>query len=413
VLYLPHRDLYPRIGTPGSNPDHKHDFHPEDIVAHMRAIGGWDLLVNETRDQRTEYSFLQVFRKREDAEQVMAYRHQPEGPRACVVRYGGFGDQIQASNILPELKRQGYHVTFNTTPAGQEILRLDPHIDEWIIQDRDQVPNHELWEYWSAWEGRFDRYINLSSSVEDTLLPKPGTPAHMWPHALRHKTLNVNYLERTADIADLPYKSEAKFYPSKEEEARAFALLGADDRQHRAFNIMWCLSGSSPHKFYPWQDVVIEQILAEMPEARLILSGDMACKILEAGWEKNDRILCTSGEMGIRDTLTLAQYVDVVVGPETGVLNAVGFNAMVHKLVLLSHSSAENLSKHWENATALFSKNTPCYPCHQLHITMRYCMQHAASGAAMCQVDIQPHDVYADLQWQYALWSTRKAGVLA
>ena len=35
VLYLPHRDLYPRIGQPGSNPDHRWDFCNEDIIAAM------------------------------------------------------------------------------------------------------------------------------------------------------------------------------------------------------------------------------------------------------------------------------------------------------------------------------------------------------------------------------------------
>lgn len=63
VLYLPHRDLYPRIGTYGSNPDHKHDFCNEDIIAAMEQIGSWDLKVNEMRSGGTEYSFLQVFQK--------------------------------------------------------------------------------------------------------------------------------------------------------------------------------------------------------------------------------------------------------------------------------------------------------------------------------------------------------------
>lgn len=64
VLYLPHRDLYPRIGTAGSNPDHKHDFSQRDIERAMDGIeGGWDLLVNEFRDKGNEYSFFQVFKK--------------------------------------------------------------------------------------------------------------------------------------------------------------------------------------------------------------------------------------------------------------------------------------------------------------------------------------------------------------
>lgn len=412
-LYLPHCGLYPRIGTPGANPDHKHDFHPDDIEALMRRVGGWDLLVNEVRDAGTEYSFLQIYRKREDGQHVLAWKHPPAAPTCCVVRYGGFGDQIQAANVLPELKRQGYHITFMTTPKGQDILRHDPHIDAWLLQDPDQVPNQELWEFWSVWARKFDKWVNLSSSVEDTLLARPGNPNHAWPHEVRNKYLNRNYLEFTAELAGVPYKSEARFYPSEDEQRRAVALMRADDPSAQAFNLLWVLSGSSPHKFYPGQDVVIERVLREIPEARLILTGDIACKILEAGWEEHPRILCTSGEMAIRDTLTVAQLADVVIGPETGVLNAVGFDAAVHKICLLSHSSAENLTKHWANATAVHARNTPCYPCHQLHTGMRYCREDAASGAAQCQVDIHPDEVFSAIRWQYALWTTRKAGIAA
>jgi len=62
-LYLPHRDLYPNIGTEGANPDHKHDFVPEDITTSMQEIGSWDLLVNEVRSEGSEYSFLLVLQK--------------------------------------------------------------------------------------------------------------------------------------------------------------------------------------------------------------------------------------------------------------------------------------------------------------------------------------------------------------
>lgn len=36
-LYLPHKKFYPNIGEEGSNPDHKHDFLPDDITAAMTA----------------------------------------------------------------------------------------------------------------------------------------------------------------------------------------------------------------------------------------------------------------------------------------------------------------------------------------------------------------------------------------
>ena len=410
VLYLPHRDLYPNVGQPGANPDHKHDFVEKDIAQAMAAVAaacgvGWDLLVSEKRDAGNEYSFLQVYRKRTDAECVNTFRNSRPPKTACVVRYGGFGDQIQAANILPELKRQGYHVTFMTTPRGQEILRHDPHIDAWFIQDNDQVPNGELGPFWKAQARRFDKFINLSESVEGTLLAMPGRIAFNWPDAMRRKALGRNYLEFTADIAGLPYRSEAKFYPSGEEREWALDFV-AQGRAHAfdpTFNVLWALSGSSVHKFTPHQDTILMRMLVSMPEVRIVFTGDEACQILECGWEKEARIRRMSAKLSIRQTLALAQQVDLVVGPETGVLNAVAFEDNA-KLVFLSHSSAENLTKHWVNTTAIEPKNTPCYPCHKLHYGRGDCPIHEPTGSAICQWNTDPDEAYLAALKVYEGW---------
>jgi ADP-heptose:LPS heptosyltransferase/SAM-dependent methyltransferase len=425
VLYLPHRDLYPNIGQPGANIDHKHDFLPEDIELAMAGVAaeaagrrksGWDLLVNEVRAERNEYSFLQVYRKTsEDFSLVRSCQWPQPEKTACISRFGGFGDMIQAANLLPELKRQGYHITFNTTPKGQDILRHDPHIDAWLIQDDDQVPNHELPLFWSALARRYTKFIQLSESIEGTLLAMPGRANHMWPHAVRAAELNRNYLEWTSQLAELPYQSEAKFYPSTHEMAQAAGYLGGI-RAARApkelmigqatppvFTVMWVLSGSSMHKFYPWMDTVMARVLLEMPEAVIILNGDEACAILECGWELEPRVYRESGKMGIRAALTLAQMVKCVVGPETGVLNAVAFEDNA-KVVFLSHSTHENLTKHWRNTVALEPWGQHCYPCHRLHYGKAFCDEHQETGAAMCQVKITPDRVYEAIKAAYTAW---------
>lgn len=391
VLYLPHKDFYPRIGAPGANPDHKHDFEPRDIIDAMRDVdGGWDLVRREERNDRNEYSFLLVFEKLATPGQThswMSYRFSAERKTACVVRYGGFGDMLQAANILPALKRQGYHVTVMTTPKGQDVLREDPHIDDWFIQDPDQVPNHELSGFWAVVSRRFDHFVNLCESVEGTLIAMPGRANHGWPHEVRHRRLNDNYLEFTSELADVPYASESHFYPTWEERTEAKERLGT------GLNIVWALAGSSCHKFYPGQDNVIAATLLARPDCRIFLVGDDACRILEAGWENEERVVCLSGEMNIRQTLALAKAADVVIGCETGVLNAVAFEEN-RKVVLLSHSSVENLTKHWTNTASLAPANLPCYPCHRLHYTREFCVEDAESGAALCQRLIDPNDVF-------------------
>jgi ADP-heptose:LPS heptosyltransferase/predicted SAM-dependent methyltransferase len=408
VLYLPHRDLYPNVGTPGANPDHKHDFEPVDITTAMAEIArsskrGWDLLEKEVRDGGREYSFLLVLRKRDDGEcHVTPFmeRLQATQKRACVVRYGGFGDMLQAANVLPALKREGFHVTLMTTPKGQDILRHDPHVDAWFIQDENQVPNHELASFWMAQATRFDRFINLSESVEGTLLPIPGRANFFWPDAIRRRELNKNYLEWTADLAGVPYASEAQFYPSRAEEYKA-----AERLEKGKFNIVFALAGSSVHKFWPHMDALIARVLLELPEARFYLVGDHACKILECGWEAEPRVHCLSGELSIRETLTLAKAADAVIGPETGVLNAVAFEPM-QKIILLSHSSHENLTKHWANTVSLSATpdpSVPCglLPCHRLHYSSEHCPQNAETGAARCQQAIGPERAFEPLRRAY------------
>ncbi len=415
VLYLPHAELYPRMGEPGSNPDHKHDFLPSNIIGHMETVGGWDLLVDETRAEGAEYSFLQVYRKRADGVRTVGVHNQrPEGKTACVVRYGGFGDMLQAANILPELKRQGYHVTVMTTPKGQEILKADPHVDAFFIQDDNQVPNEQLPEFWAAQAKHFDKFVQLSESVEGTLLAMPGRANHQWPHAVRDREMNKNYLEWTAELAELPYLSEAKFYPTDREKQLCSQYLGQVKRKGMeqlpalwatppAFTVLWALAGSSFHKTYPHQDIVIGQILAGWPDARIILTGDVACKVLEQGWEDHPRVQCASGELGIRETLTLAQMADCVIGPETGVLNAVAFEPMA-KVVFLSHSSKRNLSMHWVNTWSLTPANTSCYPCHRLHLSSEHCRIDEDTFTAACQVDIKPGFVMQAVERAYKEW---------
>jgi len=339
----------------------------------------------------------------------MIHRHswmepKPAEKTACVVRYaGGIGDMIQASGILPELKRQGYWVVMMTTPRGQELLREDPHIDDWVIQDNDEVPNHMLSDYWAVWEKKYDRFINLCESVEGTLLAIPGRSAHKWPDNLRRTMLNRNYGEFVAAIADLPYRSDAKFYPTKDEQLEAERYVHNLRRGKPVFSVLWALAGSSLHKAYPHMDDVIANVLAAMPHSAVVFVGDELCQILEAGWEDNARVHRRSGKTTIRQDLALAQRVACVVGPETGVLNSVAFEP-VAKVVMLSHSSVENFTKHWTNTTAMVPNETPCFPCHRLHYGWDHCHEDPATGTALCQVNISPRMVFDTIAQAYGRW---------
>jgi len=389
-LYLPHKDFYPNIGTEGSNPDHKHDFMPGDIVDAMREVGGWDLLRDESRNQDREYSFFQVYKKRTDGKHLYSHSKEKPAKTAAVVRYGAFGDLIQASSILPGLKDQGFHVTFYTTPKGLEVVKNDPNIDAFYIQDTDQVPNGDpLTAFWANESRKYDRWINLSESVEGTLLTIPGRANDKWPMEVRRKYMGVNYFEFTHDLAGVPMPPRPKFYPTEEEKAWAKkerASWGGD------FALMFTLAGSAVHKVWPHMDGFMARLLLKRPGARIVLMGDELSSILQQGWENESRVLRKCGKYTIRQTLSLLSEVDMVVGPETGVLNAAA-HMKVPKIVMLSHSSAENLTKHWENTRALVPK-TACHPCHQLHYSFERCNRDEVTGTAKCQADITIDDAW-------------------
>jgi ADP-heptose:LPS heptosyltransferase/predicted SAM-dependent methyltransferase len=403
VLYLPDEDQYPKVGEKHANPDHKWNVSYDRVIDAMP--DGWDLIRFEKRSEGNEYSLLFVFAKL-GAGRAFSWTEPKPAKSVCVVRYGGFGDQLQAAAILPELKRQGYHVTMMTTPKGKDIIEQDPHVDAWVIQDNDQVPNHELGMYWDVWRKRFDRWINLSESVERTLLAMPGTTQHQWSHTMRDRRLNDNYGEFVANIADLPFKPEGRFYATEAEKAWAKDLLC----ESPGFTILWTLAGSSIHKFTPHMDTIIARLMLAAPDIHVIFAGDEACQILEIGWEKEPRVHRHSGKMKIRETLALAMAVDCVVGPETGVLNAVAYEPMP-KIVFLSHSSKNNLTKNWKQTVALtpVAGSTPCYPCHRLHYTSQFCHTDPDVGAALCQMNTSPEEAFRAIFNAYGRWNAAKA----
>jgi len=92
----------------------------------------------------------------------------------------------------------------------------------------------------------------------------------------------------------------------------------------------------------------------------------------------------------VRRVISFAQACDIVVGPDTGPMWGVAFEPDVHKVMLLSHASAENITKHWLNTDTLCADQgrVPCYPCHQLHNEPRTCTPNKDKSGAACITDI-------------------------
>lgn len=322
----------------------------------------------------------------------MEHRYSWKDPKpaktVAVIRYGAFGDMLQSMSILPGLKRQCYHITFFCTSRGVDVIRHDPHIDAIVVQDEDMVPNNQLMDFFTYLAKKFTKVINLCETVEGVVLPMSQRAHFHWPKEARHTICNRNYVELQHQIAGVPYIGpETRFYPTPAEHAWA-----KTERSKAGWPVIaWALTGSAFHKIWPHVDAVVETLLAEYPTATIVFLGGQKEQVLE-GDCTDPRLWGRVGKWSIRQAMAFAQVADVVVGPETGVLNAVAMEA-VPKVLILSHSTVENLSRDWLNTISLAADDVSCYPCHRLQLDgWKYCNRHP-EGTAMCQMMLPPERV--------------------
>jgi predicted SAM-dependent methyltransferase/ADP-heptose:LPS heptosyltransferase len=426
VLYLPDADEYPKVGEAGANPDHKWNvtFNAVMKILH-NARQPFDLIDFQKRNENQEYSLFFVFQKK--AEQPKHWHHdRPRtiGKTCGLVRYGAIGDSMQASSVIAALKAEGYTLTLYCAEGpGYEALKHDPHVDEFYIQGRGQVPDAALGAFWEYHRKKYDHWVNLSESVEGGLLTMANRITDTYSPAARHQLLDVNYVERQHLIAGVSHHAAAvKFYATQPE----LKWAKAEKKALGDFVVVWALAGSSVHKTWPWLDNAVSGILLDFPEVEVVLLGAEDGTVLEQGWQDVPRVHRRSGKWSVRESLAFAQIADVVIGGETGVLNAVAQEEMP-KVVFLSHSTIENLTRDWVDTHSLASLGTVCKgrgndeapACHRLHFGWERCTEAPAlpgtedmytrkgSGVAQCQYDIGAQDAYKVI-WHVIQWRLEK-----
>lgn len=347
-----------------------------------------------------------------------------EDKTAVVVRYGAIGDMVMLTPVLRLLKEDGYHVTVNCRKASAPILYNNPHVDKFLYHD-EKIPNQQLKAHWDKLSEKFDRFINLSESIERGLLPAEGKHKEYYlSHEDRHRMFNVNYYDRTLELSGYPHVTglNGELYFSREEESWALELK---EQFKNRFWILWSLSGSSYHKTYPFAEEVAVKFLNSHEDAVTMTVGDELCRLLEWNHKRNKK-RCGSWGNTIRKSLMATKYANLVVATETGIANAAGC-FVTPKIIMLSHSSQENLTKYWKNCVSLTPENAACYPCHQLHYNLDSCpldtlakipvelqnRDNFLTGdikAPICTTRLAPQMLLNALEQQYQTWRESRYG---
>ena len=340
---------------------------PQKIQEYVGESGCWELKANYNRDGW----LLQIYKKL-DGKRGIKKSTTPSSKRACVCRYGALGDVIILTPLLKTLVEDGYEVTCNFSTYAAELLKGNPYVKNIVLQERDAIPNADLGDYWKEWQGDYQKYINLSESLEGKLLKVEGRRDYYTSNAWRQKNCNKNYYDWTLALGGYPEVTGKRgdLYFTQEE---LFNAKGFRSKYKDKFIVLWALNGSSHHKVYPLMEFLMRRWLEEDPRRLLMTTGDKSAQMLEF---EHPQVVPLAGRMPIRYSLAMTKVVDLVVGPESVMINAAGcFD--VPKIPLLSHSTHENLCKYFMNDYCL-SPNTEiakCYPCHQLHYSLPSCPQ--------------------------------------
>jgi len=344
---------------------------PKAVVDAMVPLKPWQFIEARVNGEQ----LFQVYRKCDRPSTLGDPK--PEKIVACM-KLGAHGDALWASSVFPHLKEQGYHVILYTQDTGEEVLRHDPHIDQ-LIKFESRVPMGELGDLFAWMEAKYKECRILVECVEGTLLPSPQKIQYWFPHELRHKLMNHNYLDIHHLQGKVPlFPKRSKFYPS-EDEAKWANELRATLQPHV---VVLVPNGSSCTKYWPYAAELTKKLL-EREDITVVMIGDERGTVLE----EHPRLLKVGTSWPVRKAMTFVQLANVVVGEETGMLNAVSFNEHVAKIVLLTHSSVENLTRDWNNTQVLYG-DVPCYPCHRLHYNFDGCVKADGMEAAKCQADI-------------------------
>ena len=287
-------------------------------------------------------------------------------PKLLLTGFRAYGDWIYAAPVLPYLFEK-YDVFCDMNMKGDHLFHDDPRFagkavfifEDKLDQDFQTLADERLLKMRE--QVKPDVEINLNGSLEGSCIARREQPEFHRPVGDRRVIFGSNgFYDSIFKRCGIPLPDaldlEGLWFPDDLLE------WGVKFNQQHAgkFIVLIPIKGSSIHKhFRNWKEVVLD-IVGAYPDALVYLTGDD--EALAGDFEHPQVRRLFSNSMPFKQAVLLTKHVDVVVGPETGLMVAAGMWG-TPKIMMASASSIWQVAQYTRND---FSFQLPwaCSPCH-------------------------------------------------
>jgi len=291
--------------------------------------------------------------------------------KALVIRPGhAIGDAVFITPVPRLLAKQGYQVDVACQKHNFEVFANNPFINQMI-----EIPMQATEEGWlEKFMERckdYEKTFQMSGHLEVGLMHRTDVDWGTIPNGQdrRASAMKINYQDhifKQAGVADTACKPE--FYFSDDEKAQVAETLRIK-REKQEVLVLWQWEGSSRSKELVFAPDYLREILKRVPNSNHYVfaqSQNMQGRIPD-----DHRVHNAWGVSGIRNTILLTSVADMVIGPESFMVNAAGaFDTP--KMIFFSHSTPYNLAKYYDNCYAAVPlPDTNCHPCYLIHVDFR------------------------------------------
>jgi ADP-heptose:LPS heptosyltransferase len=292
-------------------------------------------------------------------------------PKALVIRPGhAIGDAVFVTPIPRLLSEKGYEVHVACMAHNNEVFANNPYVTKtiplpsaaefgkWVEEFRDE-------------RAQYSEVFRCSGHVEVGLLYRTDSRWGAIPSApeRRHRAKNVVYQDRILEALGFEERGLLpEFYFTKEEND-AMERMYEDKTKKKEQLVLWQWDGSSGSKTLTFAPVYLRDILKKKQHVRHYVFTPNPN--LQGLIPESPKVHNAWGKSGIRNSIQLAAMADLVVGPESFMVNAAaGFQTP--KVIFFSHSAPDNLAKYYENCFAAVPiESVDCHPCYLIHVDFR------------------------------------------